>query len=73
MKNIYELKEKLQRYENIKTDKVKIKDKQRNKTCYNCSDRNHLSTSCPRKENGIKCFKCDQYAHVATNCSAKEA
>jgi len=37
-------------------------------TSCNCGDKNHLSATCPVKENGIERFKCDEYAHIA-NCS----
>jgi len=54
-RDMYELKQRLSIYEDMKRDTENIKNKQKNKRCYNCGDRDHLSTSCPAKEKGAKC------------------
>jgi len=71
-KTIRELKEKLKRYEDIKTDTNKrTNDKQTIKRCYNCGDAYHLSASCPMRKNGIKYFRCNQYGDMTAKCTAK--
>jgi len=70
-KDIYELKERLSMYENMKRDTGNTKDKQKNKRCYNCGDRDHLSANCPAREKGMKCFKWNQYSHIAANLPNK--
>jgi len=47
----------------------RTEDKQEDKQCYNCVDKNHLSTICLVKEKRIKYFKCDKYDSIAINYS----
>lgn len=51
-----------------RNQEAKAKDEKR---CYNCGERNHLSSSCPLKEKGTKCCSCDEFGHIASNCSKK--
>lgn len=41
------------------------------KRCFNCGERDHLSSKCPSKERGQKCFVCGEYGHVATKREKK--
>jgi len=42
-----------------------IEKGQKEKRCYNCSDKNHV---CQNKERGVERFKCNEYDHIAANC-----
>lgn len=39
--------------------------------CYNCDERDHVSTNCPTKDQGTKCFKCGERGHIALKCTKK--
>lgn len=47
-------------------------DKQSDRRCFNCGDKNYLSATCPTKEKGVKCFRCGEHGHIATKCSSTE-
>lgn len=51
-----------------RNQEAKARDEKR---CYNCGEKNHLSSSCPLKEKGTKCFNCGEFGHIASNCSKK--
>lgn len=39
--------------------------------CYNCGERDHVSTNCPTKDQGTKCFKCGERGYIALKCTKK--
>jgi len=39
--------------------------------CYNCGERDHVSLSCPTKDQGVKCFQCGERGHIAPKCVKK--
>lgn len=43
----------------------------RDRRCFNCGAREHLSANCPTKEMGTKCFECGGYGHIALKCPKK--
>ncbi|XP_053620703.1 uncharacterized protein LOC128681110 [Plodia interpunctella] len=68
------LKEKLAIYEKMKADcRAEVAVKKGASTtstfrrCYNCGQRNHVSSQCP---NGPKCFKCNQFGHIGPRCTS---
>lgn len=83
-RNIRELKEKFESYEdmkeNLRTRSRRTEEKTKKtirgttaqenvRRCFLCGDRNHLSANCPTKSKGAKCFKCREYGHIASECN----
>jgi len=44
----------------------------RDKRCFICGERDHLSDGCPTKERGPKCFECGERGHIAAKCVVKK-
>lgn len=44
----------------------------RDKRCYNCGAREHISANCPTKELSTKCFECGAYGHIAPKCPKRK-
>lgn len=47
-------------------------DNDKQKKCFNCGSKKHLSGDCPHKDKGPKCFKCEQVGHVASKCTSSD-
>lgn len=47
---------------------IQGQDPVKNKRCFNCGSKMHLSNECPDRPKGPKCFKCGEFGHVATKC-----
>ena len=41
------------------------------KRCFNCGGDDHLSVTCPKKENGVRCFRCNELGHMASRRTAQ--
>ena len=44
----------------------------KNKRCFNCGRKEHVSKECPSKDKGKKCFNCNKFCHIASRCANKE-
>lgn len=41
----------------------------KNKRCYNCGDKEHVSADCPSNSEGPKCYKCKGHGLIAEKCN----
>ena len=44
----------------------------KNKRCFNCGSKEHVSKECPSKDKGTKCFNCNKFGHIASGCADKK-
>ena len=44
----------------------------KNKRCFNCGSKEHVSKECPSKDKDTKCFNCNKFGHIASKCANKK-